>query len=650
MSRADLNDPEAFAQLHMQRLAENRMQPNDKKLLCVPTPYWQHADMKPKYTNATGIFADKSLVESNGKKIVRSVSKFENWGGTIHNAPLATFQPSTIAGVQNIVKWAIKNKKRVRVSGYRHSWSSLYSQDGSILISLLPIEVATELPARYPPMDPNNEFQFITFVKTTVENGITYGLTKIGSATTNYHFRKWALENNWTVPCNVVMSEITFGGSNAPICHGAGINNQTLSDIVREIEFINVKGETQVWFGTLRKYLLYLVLSIVQVVSDREQLKAAAGCFGLLGVVISLTLRLDAMTYALQSPKKVPVETMIPPPANTNLSKLPTKLRIPIAGMSAKDREASMSEFIRLAKGSYYSEFFWFPDHPQCWVNCWDTTADPSGSIDYPTPFEDVVQQLEESVAETLNGTLFKALTPRNQAQFTGRVVMATLAPNVLMPEPFKTPIIDAIHFRRGVQNMRVLDFEVEIPIPLVNGEPDWSVVQQAWWIVISDFYARDASSTPMGIAMEMRIMGGSDMFLAPQFGNWGTCSIEVLSTVQTDAKEWREYNQVLLDKWMGINNAKLNVRPHWAKQWEGLKVGRRPLKEYLKNTAYKAQIPLFKAQLSAIAADRGYTLNDIRGLYSNPLLDYLIFDAKTADNDYVDSPTAVKGCRCTVM
>ena len=41
------------------------------------------------------------------------------------------------------------------------------------------------------------------------------------------------------------MVEITWGGSNSPICHGAGLRNQTLSDLVTEIEFVNAKGELQ---------------------------------------------------------------------------------------------------------------------------------------------------------------------------------------------------------------------------------------------------------------------------------------------------------------------------------------------------------------------------------------------------------------------
>jgi len=75
---------------------------------------------------------------------------------------------------------------------------------------------------------------------------------------------------NWTLPLNVIMVEITFGGSNAPIYHGAGIGNQTLSDLVASIEFVSPLGQ-------------------VQTVKDPGQLAAAAGCFGLLGIPIPAT-------------------------------------------------------------------------------------------------------------------------------------------------------------------------------------------------------------------------------------------------------------------------------------------------------------------------------------------------------------------------
>lgn len=118
---------------------------------------------------------------------------------------------------------------------------------------------------------------------------------------------------------------------------------------------------------------------------------------------------------------------------------------------------------------------------------------------------------------------------------------------------------------------MRVRDIELQIPITIENGEPNWTVVQQAWWDAIALVYA-DVRA-PMRIALEMRIMGGSDVTLAPQEGNWGTASIEVLTTMAAADQPglWENFVQKIIDKWMNLEDSsgvKLNVRPHWAKEW----------------------------------------------------------------------------------
>jgi hypothetical protein len=241
------------------------------------------------------------IAEGDGKPMrCAPALPFQNWGRTVANTPATTYIPRTVTGIQNLVKWAAAKGKRVRAAGYRHTWGDLYSDTGDILISLLPLNVVEDLPSPEPPIDPSDELQGIRIVGQVVENGTTKALCRIGSATTNEQFRRWCLDSNggnwsWTLPLNVIMVEVTFGGSNAPICHGAGWRNQTLSDLVAAIEFVNPRGE-------------------VQKVDDPEQLRAAAGCFGLLGIVTAVTLKLDAMTFAAMRPFKQRVGLAVPPP------------------------------------------------------------------------------------------------------------------------------------------------------------------------------------------------------------------------------------------------------------------------------------------------------------------------------------------------
>jgi hypothetical protein len=48
---------------------------------------------------------------------------FNNWGQTVENRPNHTLVVRKIAGVQALVQWAGKENKRIRMSGFRHTWT-----------------------------------------------------------------------------------------------------------------------------------------------------------------------------------------------------------------------------------------------------------------------------------------------------------------------------------------------------------------------------------------------------------------------------------------------------------------------------------------------------------------------------------------------
>lgn len=59
-------------------------------------------------------------------------------------------------------------------------------------------------------MDP----KYLQFIEIKNASG-DHAHAKIGAGTTNEQFRQWAFKNKtWTLPLNVIMVEITFGGSN----------------------------------------------------------------------------------------------------------------------------------------------------------------------------------------------------------------------------------------------------------------------------------------------------------------------------------------------------------------------------------------------------------------------------------------------------
>jgi hypothetical protein len=204
---------------------------------------------------------------------------------------------------------------------------------------------------------------------------------------------------------------------------------------------------------------------------------------------------------------------------------------------------------------------------------------------------------------------------------------------------------------------MRVGDFEVEIPIPettLGSKKRDWNLVQRAWWDGICAVY-QDVDNVSARIALEMRVTADSKVILAPQMGNTlGTASIEVITNmpaVEDPKKIWTQFKQTLANIWTGYtgpDGQKLNVRPHWAKEWyvsgspmglrramlilrgnfrEGTKVGGLEWVDHMKKVSYPGEIANFKSVLGGIGAKQGWTLEDLKARFSTPLLDNLIFD-----------------------
>jgi hypothetical protein len=549
------------------------------------------------------------LREADGSAVQYvSRAEFRNWGRTVRNTPAVTFMPRTKHGVREIVRWARANNQTVRAAGYRHSWSDVFSTDGEVLISMLPPDVVENLPASEPPIDPRNELQGIQIVGTVDEGGVTKALCRIGAATTNEQFRRWCLDERgggsaWTIPLNVIMVEITWGGSNAQICHGAGLRHKTLGDLVAEVEFVNARGH-------------------LQTVSDPELLKAAAGCFGLLGIVTSLTLKLDRMSYATLRPKAPPVALAIPPPAGFRVPR-----EVDMRGISRAALDRARRRFVAQCEDAYYAEWFWFPYQQRAWVNCWRNDGRRADAQPYPSEQETQAEELGTYLIGLQINTTFRRLPGRRQAEMFGALAMAGLPSDVSIV----TPVSDALHFRRGIQNLRVRDMEFEIPIPPRADDrtrPDWSICQRAWWDVIRNVYERP--DAPLRVALEMRIMGGSDITMAPQHGNrLGTCAIEILTNEITPQRQWARFMQDIASLWTSYKDPfgrQLNVRPHWAKQWQGLTLHSRPVVSYLREHAYADSIPRFRAALREVARQGGYTASDLR-LFSNPLFDHL-FDA----------------------
>ena len=178
-----------------------------------------------------------------------------------------------------------------------------------------------------------------------------------------------------------------------------------MSDEVVAIEYVDANGE-------------------LQTITDPKQLKAAAGCFGLLGIVTHISFELNKMSYAVLKPAKVPITLAIPP---LQLSDVPTAL---YKSWTEKDLQTAKVDFENRAANDFYSEWFWYTYQSTSWVNTWNISDDPKGVKDYPSGPEVFLQWLQGWVGGLFSQTFFFRHIPgRWQAQFLAIAGMAVLPP-----------------------------------------------------------------------------------------------------------------------------------------------------------------------------------------------------------------------------
>lgn len=231
--------------------------------------------------------------------------------------------------------------------------------------------------------------------------------------------------------------------------------------------------------------------------------------------------------------------------------------------------------------------------------------------------------------------------TPTPSPQPTSASATTVLAASTPLPCPaatvggasacVTTPLCNALHFRRGIQNCRVKNVEVLIPIPWCSSthSPDWSVCQRAWWDAIEVVYRYKAKRQfPLRTALEMRLVGPSQISVAPEFNNpHGTCSIEVVTFLDTDETLWQTFTQDLVNVWSTYEDEThrpLLLRCHWAKGWDHLSVGGQPYLDYYRRH-FGSCIDDLRRGLAAIAARGGYPSEEAQRLFGNETLDRLM-------------------------
>ncbi|THY09344.1 hypothetical protein D6D03_00447, partial [Aureobasidium pullulans] len=506
---------------------------------------------------------------------------FLNWQQNVQTRPALTFVPSTVLGLQNLIK--AYPHRRIRCSGYRHTRSDFFAEDGDILVSFVSLHyVASVLPEmismfsdRINEAELSGELRSVQTFPPRAGQPDTQRV-RVGVAVTPEELREWAIADGWSLPVDVTADEVTTGGIIGSMCHGSGFAHKSINDYIRSVEYVDVNG-------------------VVQSITDAKELHAALGCFGLMGIITHITYEVKKMTFAVMQPRKVKTMLAVPPP---DPSRVPEALFVET---SPGELQEAIVEFERRAAQDHYAEWSWFS------------------------------YQSDVLITAVIVGTYFYPDIPaRWQSQILATGNMAVLSPLTTDPEDLtiKTKLPNALHFRRGRHYARSRNMEIELPIPPLatdNSKPDWLTVRKAWWGAVNLVYS--SANSPMRLAMDMRITGDSDIIMAPQRGNsHGTVALEIGSVTDTvTEEEWQTFCQSFVDMLTALA-PEGKLRPHWGKEWVKMRFGGLPAREYIRTSAYKTEIPECLAMLQKIGKRQGWTLNDLHKRFSNKLLDDLFF------------------------
>jgi len=536
------------------------------------------------------------------------VDKFYNWALTVKTNPDKVFELESENDIINLIRKAVAAKKKVRVSTFRHSFSPLFSDGDEYYHGLLLSKDMTDthvIDKGYVDIEFDDEqkptwAQVRGLAKTRVTL-LDNNKIRVAFGASNMVYAKLAakrLENGLSFPSeptNVLQLFQGYSGTHAVGCHGGGIMTTTLCDYITKITMINHKGEKVTY-------------------ADAGILKKMANHLGLLGIVTEMEIQYDDPYLAKFQGQWKKIDEYLP-------------------------EKGTCDEFQKDVGENFYAEFFWWPTSDEVFVNVWKQDPDLSNYQRMPDHDGIIKEEAIEIIGQTMN-ELFPCLNAQKGTLGLFWATMIGVMARYSMqedPKPIRTPSFDALHFRRGLQNMRVLDTEFMFPLPELKDDdgnvvkveghtvPDVSLCRDLFRAVVDlvKKYKADGKF-PQLLPCEWRIIKGSEVCLSPAHGFPFVVYIEVLTPISTaEANQgYYDYCQELIDVWGDIAGTE-SMRPHWGKYWQTFSIKN---KQGTRDSIFKHLQKTYKDDIAEFNQIRESA--DPDGLFMNDALSQ-IFDGK---------------------
>ncbi|KAF9922723.1 hypothetical protein FBU30_007144 [Linnemannia zychae] len=450
----------------------------------------------------------------------KGTPKWTNWAQNQSCDPVEIFNPQTLEDLTKIVLKAKSTGKKVRCAGSGHTWSSSSVTDGYLVIVNKMQQISK------PIYD-----ETLKSWTVTVETGV---LVKDLDDALREH------DPPLSLPSNVVLDSVRYGGILSLGCHGAATHSRTLPDLVSQVTIIDANGTLNTFSEAI----------------NPEEFSAATINLGLLGIIYTYTLRVEPMF-------RLHMNRFSSDAGNAQICLRITD-RYPLLSDYFSTPSLDGPKLKAMVLGNDQTEIFYWPfntpgleaANDRIWIKQWRRTDRPINVSPDAEAFKKLIQGYQTKFGDYLYE--FMAANP-SCAPFVNWLLFSAIGGKD-NEEIIEAP--DAIHYQAGIDNLPCLDLEVAF-----KANEDFSNVIKAWSFVVDQLYEYAGHGEyPFNLTLEMRFVKSSTMLMSPAYDTDPEaiyCMMEILSVNNTPG--FNEFSSKIAKFWMENFQAK----PHWAKMWE---------------------------------------------------------------------------------